>query len=156
MPGPMNLRTLVLCSLLSLAIGLPGCGEGPSAGKAVKGTPDGPVERLIVKDGIIVHESGSFLDLVDRSDQTLVLVDFWASWCGPCKALAPSLEAIKKKWGDNLEVVKVDVDQNNAISQHLQINSIPDVRIYRNGVQVGGFVGLAPREEIESILKSLK
>ncbi len=152
----MNRRTLIFGCMLSLAFCLPGCDEGPSAGKAVKGTPDGPVERLIVKDGAIVHEAGQFLELVDRSDQTLVLVDFWASWCGPCKALAPSLEAIKKKWGDNLEVVKVDVDQNNAISQHLQINSIPDVRIYRNGVQVGGFVGLAPRQEIESILKSLK
>lgn len=145
-----------LAIILVLGSMIPGCLEGPSSGKAVTGTPDGTVDRLIIKDDEIVHESGKFLELVDRKDQTLVLVDFWAEWCGPCQALGPSLEKIKKKWGDQLEVVKVDVDQNGPISDHLGISGIPDVRIYRNGVQVGGFVGLAPREEIESILKSLK
>ena len=135
---------------------IPGCVDGPSTGQPITGTPDGMVDRLVVSEGVVMHESGKFLELVDRKDQKLVLVDFWADWCGPCKALAPSLEKIKKKWGDNLEVVKVDVDQNGPIVKHLEVSSIPDVRIYRNGVQVGGFVGLAPREEIESILKSLK
>lgn len=135
---------------------IPGCLDGPRTGQAIKGTPDGTVDRLVISEGVVMHESGKFLELVDRTDQTLVLVDFWADWCGPCKALAPSLEKIKKKWGDKLEVVKVDVDQNQPIQRHLEVTGIPDVRIYRNGVQVGGFVGLAPREEIESILKSLK
>lgn len=143
-------------NILVLGLLIPGCLDGPSTGKAVTGTPDGTVDRLIIEDDEIVHESGKFLELVDRKDQTLVLVDFWADWCGPCKALSPSLERIKKNWGDQLEVVKVDIDQNDPIVNHLGISSIPDVRIYRNGVQVGGFVGLAPREEIESILKSLK
>mgnify|MGYP003340318706 CR=1 FL=1 len=86
----------------------------------------------------------------------IVFVDFWASWCGPCKALAPILEDIKRERGDDIEVVKVDVDANPEIARFLNAEAIPDVRIYQCGVQVYDFVGLMPKAEIDSILKSLK
>jgi thioredoxin 1 len=147
----------ILAGISCLAILLAGCGEGPKNGIPIAGTPDGVVEYLAVTDaGEIEHKEGNFLELVNRKDQKLVLVDFWATWCGPCVRLAPQLEQIRKDWGDKLEVVKVDVDQVPQIAQHLGINSIPDVRIFRNGTQVGSFVGLMPRAEIEALLKSLR
>jgi thioredoxin 1 len=67
--------------------------------------------------------------------------------------LAPILEDLKQDWGDKIEVIKLDVDTNPAIAQHLQVNSIPDVRIFRSGTQIDGFIGLAPKEDIDSMLK---
>ena len=85
-----------------------------------------------------------------------MVIKFEASWCGPCKALAPILEDIKRERGDDIEVVKVDVDANPEIARFLNAEAIPDVRIYQGGVQVYDFVGLMPKAEIDSILKSLK
>jgi thioredoxin 1 len=134
-----------------------GCNHPSMVGTTVKGAPNQTVEVLqIGGDGTIQHTEGRFLEMVDRSDQKLVLVDFWASWCQPCRDLGPHLEAIKQKWGDDLEVVKVDVDKAPAVASHLNVSSIPDVRIYRNGKHVGDFAGLMPREEIEALLKSLQ
>lgn len=134
-----------------------GCNQGPRNGKPIAGSPDGSAELLtLASDGTIEHSEGKFLELVQRTDQKLILVDFWASRCGPCVQLGPTLEKIKAKWGDSLEVVKVNVDQCPEISEYLEVNAIPDVRIYRGGTQVGDFVGTMPFAEIDSLLKSLK
>ncbi len=134
-----------------------GCEEGPRAGRSINGAPDGVVEYLKVSEsGEVEHQEGQFLALVQRNDQRLVLVDFGATWCGPCRMLAPNLSKIKKSWGDDVEVVTVDVDKSRELAAHLGVSSVPDVRIFRNGTQVGGFVGAIPREDIESMLKSLK
>jgi len=149
-----SLKTLFGLLVIACITVLSGCGEGPANGRSVEKSPDGVVEILTVaKDGSIEHTEGKFLEQVRRTDSKLVLVDSWASWCGPCRQLAPILEDLKKDWGDKIEVVKLDVDQNPGISRHLGINSIPDVRIFRSGTQIDGFVGLAPKAEIESILK---
>ena len=151
-----NTFKLTCCALLITAL-CPGCNQGPRNGKPIVGSPDGSVELLtLATDGTIAHTEGKFLELVQRTDQKLVLVDFWATWCGPCRQLGPTLEKIKAKWGDNLEVVKVDIDQCPSITQYLEVNSIPDVRIYRGGTQVGDFSGTMPFAEIDSLLKSLK
>lgn len=145
------------CSALLLSALCLGCHEGPRSGKPIAGSPDGNVELLtLAADGTIEHSEGKFLELVQRTDQKLILVDFWATWCGPCLKLGPTLEKIKSKWGDNVEVVKVDVDECPEISQYLDVSSIPDVRIYRGGTQVGGFEGTMPFAEIDALLKSLK
>lgn len=145
------------CYALLLTILCFGCNQGPRNGKPIAGSPDGSVELLtLASDGTIEHTEGKFLELVQRTDQKLILVDFWATWCGPCRQLGPTLEKIKAKWGDGLEVVKVDVDQCPEISGYLEVNAIPDVRIYRGGTQVGDFVGTMPFSEIDSLLKSLK
>ncbi len=151
-----NTLKLTGCALLLTALCL-GCNQGPRNGKPIAGSPDGSVDQLtLTADGTIEHTEGKFLELVQRTDQKLILVDFWASWCGPCRKLGPTLEKIKAKWGDNLEVVKVDVDKCPSIAAHLEITSIPDVRIYRGGTQVGDFRGIMPLAEIDSLLKSLK
>ena len=136
---------------------VPGCNDLPTTGTNIAGTPDGVAEVMVIlPTGDVELEEIGFLEVVERKDQKLVLVDFWAPWCGPCLQMAPSLFALKKKWGDKLEVVKVDIDQNTPISQHLRIHSIPDVRIFRNGVQVGDFAGVMPKDEIDALLRSLQ
>ncbi len=136
-----------------------GCGA-PRVVKSIADAPDGTVERLVLDpaSGEITTEEGSFSKLVQRDDQKLVLVDFWAEWCGPCRMLAPSLKQLKKDWGDRLEVVKIDVDSKDCqqLVAYFEINSIPDVRIFRAGSQVSDFTGVMPRQEIESLLKSLE
>jgi thioredoxin 1 len=147
----------LLCCLLPALLLAAGCNEGPTTGRPLGNSPDGVVEVLTISsDGKIEHVEGKFLEAIKRPDSKMVLVDCWAEWCGPCKKLGPVLEEIKLSWGDQLEVVKVDVDQNPDIASHLGANAIPDVRIYRSGVQIGEFVGLMPKAEIEAYLKSLK
>ena len=151
----MQIRFSIITIAAILAVS--GCNDLPSTGKPIAGATDGVAEVMVLsRNGDVELEEAKFLDLVARTDQKLVLVDFWAPWCGPCRQMAPSLVALKKKWGDKLDVVKVDVDQNSAISDHLGISSIPDVRIFRNGVQVGDFVGAMPKDEIDALLRSLQ
>ena len=150
-------RLAFLAGITCLGFCVTGCGAGSRNGVPVAGCPDGAVEYLVVSDaGEVEHKEGKFLDLVNRSDQKLVMVDCWATWCGPCRKLAPELDAIRKAWGDRIEVVKVDVDQSPEIARHLGVSSIPDVRIFRSGIQVESFTGYMPRQEIESLLKSLQ
>jgi len=119
--------------------------------------PDGVAELVTLSEtGEVEHIPGQFLELVDRQDQKLVIVDFWATWCGPCRRLSPSLDKIKKTWGDKVEIVKVDVDQAPQISSYMGASGIPDVRIFRKGTQVADFVGVRPYADIDSLLKSLE
>ena len=146
-----------LSCLAALLIALPSCSDLPTTGVRIAGAPDGTAEVMaIAGTGQIQLEEISFLKAVDRQDQKLVLVDFWAPWCRPCLELTPAIEATKLKWGDKLEVIKVNVDENNALANHLRIQAIPDVRIFRNGLQVGDFAGLMPKDEIDGLLRSLQ
>lgn len=151
-------RNLILILATAILTGS-GCQDLPTSGSPIAGAPDGVAEILVVSEsGAIGMQEIGFLAAVERQDQQLVLVDFWAPWCGPCLQMAPTLVSLKKQWGDKLEVVKVDVDapKNSQIASHLRIDSIPNVRIYRGGVQVGDFVGVMPKDEIDALLRSLQ
>ena len=79
-----------------------------------------------------------------------VLVDFWAEWCGPCKAIAPSLEEISSEMANKLKVVKINVDENPTISQAYSIRSIPALMIFKNGEKVSEKMGALPKSALES------
>ena len=82
----------------------------------------------------------------------LVLVDFQATWCGPCRMMAPHIEALKEKYKDQLTVLKVDTDKSTEVSQHFGISGIPLVKLYKEGKEVYDKTGYHSQEELQTIL----
>jgi thioredoxin 1 len=81
-----------------------------------------------------------------------VLVDMYATWCGPCRALAPTVERIAAEWHGRIKVGKLDVDENHAIAQRYGIASIPALLLFKGGAVVDGVVGAVPKSQIEKLL----
>jgi thioredoxin 1 len=90
----------------------------------------------------------NFEELVLKNERPVV-VDFWAAWCGPCKMVAPEMEKLATKYAGAVDVVKVDVDANPALSQAFNIMSIPTIAFFRQGHQPQGVVGFRPLEQLE-------
>ncbi|MBC7421320.1 MAG: thioredoxin [Bdellovibrio sp.] len=86
---------------------------------------------------------------------TLVLVDFWAEWCGPCRALGPKLEEIAQEMSSQVKIVKMNVDENPQTPGQYGIRGIPAMLLFKDGKQVGELVGNHPKESITELLKSL-
>ena len=78
----------------------------------------------------------------------LVVVDFWAEWCGPCRAIAPVLEQLQSEYAGKLKVVKLDVDANQRTSVRLNVRSIPTLMFFKNGTRVDQVVGAVPKAHL--------
>ena len=83
-------------------------------------------------------------DVIERSRKVTVAVDFWAPWCAPCRALTPVLEELVRQYAGRLQLVRVNTDEEPALAAQFAIRSIPDVRIFKDGRMVDGFVGVQP------------
>lgn len=78
-----------------------------------------------------------------------VLVDFWAEWCGPCRALAPKLEELASEWGEKVQVVKINIDENRESAVKFGVRSIPMLILFKDGQEVEQIIGNAAKEVIE-------
>ena len=87
------------------------------------------------------------------SKYPLMVVDFWAAWCAPCRKVAPIVEQLAKEYSGRIAFGKLNVDENPLTSSEFQVQSIPTLLIFRDGEPVDGIIGAAPRHQIESKLK---
>ena len=90
----------------------------------------------------------TFTDEVLNSEDT-IMVDFWAEWCGPCRAVGPILDQIADEHGDKIEVVKLNVDDNPQTAAKYMITSIPALKVYKGGEVVKTIIGAKPKPAIE-------
>ena len=96
-------------------------------------------------------DDGTF-DTVLRSSEAPVLVDFYADWCGPCRIVAPAVDALAQARAGSVLVLKVDTDKSPGLSERLGIRGIPTLIAFRTGVETGRHVGVAQRPELDALV----
>lgn len=100
----------------------------------------------------IINATDASFDTDVVNSDGLVLVDFWAAWCGPCKAIAPVLEELAEDYQGRVKIVKVDVDTNPQSAARFGIRSIPTLFVFKNGERVETVVGGRPKSEFAALL----
>jgi len=96
----------------------------------------------------------SFEQLV-QSD-TLVLIDFWATWCGPCRAMAPVLDELKAELGDRVRIIKIDVDQNTDLAVQMKVMGVPTFMLYKNGQRIWHDAGTFTKETLKKRIEDVE
>jgi thioredoxin 1 len=106
----------------------------------------------MASNDIVVLQDSTFETEVLKSDVP-VLVDFWAVWCGPCKAIAPTVDDLAKQYKGKVKVAKMDVDEHQQVPQQYGIRSIPTLLVFKGGRVVDTIVGAVPKAKLEESLK---
>ena len=110
-------------------------------------------QNLIPLAPIELNEQ-NFSNFVSHSDLP-ILIDLWAEWCGPCKMMKPILRDLKSNMGENVTILKIDVDQNPQIASVFQIQSVPTMILFKNGNIVWRQSGVVPAPQLQSIIEGI-
>jgi thioredoxin len=106
----------------------------------------------MASNDIVTLQDSTFEAEVLKSDVP-VLVDFWATWCGPCKAIAPAVEELASQYKGRVKVAKMDVDEHQRVPQQFGIRSIPTLLVFKGGRVVDTIIGAVPKGKLEESLK---
>lgn len=114
-------------------------------------------DHSLNKDSVIIEViTENFMsDVIERSKETPVIVDFWAPWCEPCKQLTPVIEKIIKEKNGNVILAKMNIDESPEVAQQLKIQSIPAVMAFNDGQPVDGFIGVQPEKNIIEFINKI-
>ena len=114
-------------------------------------------DHSLNKDSVIIEViTENFMsDVIERSKETPVIVDFWAPWCEPCKQLTPVIEKIVKEKNGNVILAKMNIDESPEVAQQLKIQSIPAVMAFNDGQPVDGFIGVQPEKNIAEFINKI-
>ena len=126
--------------------------EGCSCGHEAR--IDAPKIKAVPKGGEVLHLTDDDFEVV-KNQSDLLVVDFWASWCGPCMAFGPVLEKFAKAHAGEVVVGKMNVDENNVVPALFEVESIPSIVFFKKGKALGMVVGAVPLQKLESIYKDL-
>ena len=116
------------------------------------GSPAETLPADLIKDG---SDANFVIDVVEASKIQPVIVDFWATWCGPCKQLTPALEKAVKAAKGAVKLVKIDIDKNPVFAKQLRVQSVPTVYAFSGGQPVDGFMGAVPESKLKAFMDKL-
>ena len=119
------------------------------------------IARIRMKNIPMVEDHKNILTLTDKNFQQqtknrLVLVDFWASWCAPCRMMAPVLNDLADELNSNSRVGKVNIEQYQSLAQKFQVRNIPTMILFRNGKEVNRFVGVKSKDFLVNQIQKIK
>jgi len=103
-------------------------------------------------ENVVVLNSGNYKEFVTANDK-LTLVDFWARWCLPCRAVAPILSDLAEKYADKIKIGKLDIDENNDIAGMHGITSIPTILVFKGGEVVETIIGARPYDDFKNVVE---
>lgn len=96
----------------------------------------------------------AFQNLV--ASETPVLIDFWATWCGPCRAMAPVLDDLKADLGERVRIIKIDVDKNTDLAVQMKVMGVPTFMVYKKGIQYWSEAGTFTKESLKKVIESVE
>lgn len=150
----MTRFSLIGSALLAVLL-LPGCDKGKALlDKLAKAKPAGSSESAASSGASVTELGAADFDAFTKRPGQVVVIDFHADWCGPCRKLGPILETIATGSGGRIALGKVNVDKAGELPAKMGVSGIPDVRIFRDGREVDRFVGLMPEAEVRRKIES--